>query len=153
MIQWYPVIDTKYIVLIDIPWCNENEKVSRHVLNKLNAFTKEKYDFKIVWKINKFRQLVPLKKKNPYPSCKIFEGVCSCKENYIGETKRNVMTRWNDHENQIKDSELAKHLFQYHVFHWNILMSALISICRKKPRTILIKRNTQPYMNKKIKKR
>ena len=65
---------------------------------------------------NKFRQLVPLKKKNPYPSCKIFEGVCSCKENYIGETKRNVMTRWNDHENQIKDSELAKDLFQYHVF-------------------------------------
>ena len=28
-----------------------------------------------------------LKEKNPYPVCKIYEGVCSCKENYMGEIK------------------------------------------------------------------
>ena len=110
--------ESKPIVLIDIPFCNENERASKQLLKKLKVFTKEKYDFRIVWKTKKVRQLFPLKEKNPYPSCKIYEGVCSCKENYIGETKRNVITRWNEHENPNKDSEPVKHLFQHpdHVF-------------------------------------
>ena len=76
----------------------------------------------------------PLKEGNPYPSCKIYEGVCSCKENYIGETKRNVITRWNEHENPNKDSEPAKHFFQHpdHVFQWEVLMSAAMNNCKRK---------------------
>ena len=33
-----------------------------------------------------------LKSKNVYPSCKIFEGVCSCKDNFNGETECNAAT-------------------------------------------------------------
>ena len=69
--------ESKPIVLMDIPFCNENEKVSKQLLKKLKVFTKEKYDFRIVWKTKKVRQLLPLKEKNPYLSCKIYEGVCS----------------------------------------------------------------------------
>ena len=65
----------------------------------MNVFTKEKYEFRIVWKTKKVAQLFPLRKKNPYTSRKIYKGVCSCKENYIGETKGNVIIRWNEHEN------------------------------------------------------
>ena len=103
--------ESKPIVLLDIPFCNENEKVSKQLLKKLKVFIKEKYDFRIVLKTKKVRQLFASKEKNPYPSCKFYEGVCSCKKNYIGETKRNVITRWNKHENPNKDSEPAKHLF------------------------------------------
>ena len=46
-----------------------------------------------------------LKEKNPYPACKIYEGVCSCKENCMGEIKQNVITRWNEYENTNKNSE------------------------------------------------
>ena len=58
--------------------------------------------------------------------CKIYEGICSCSANYIGETKRNVETRWNEHENPNKDSEPAKHLrkFPDHKFDWKILLTA-----------------------------
>lgn len=42
-------------ILIDVPFCNENKKVSKQLLNKLTAFTKEKYDFKIFWKTKKIR--------------------------------------------------------------------------------------------------
>ena len=44
----------------------------------------------------------------------------------MGETKRNVKTRWNEHENPNKDSEPAKHLrkFPDHKFDWKILFTA-----------------------------
>ena len=79
----------------------------------------------------KERHLFSLKEKNPYPSCKIYEGVYSCKENYICETKRIVITGWNEHENQSKDSEAAKHLFRQpdHDFQWKVLMSACMYNC------------------------
>ena len=71
--------ESKLIVLIDVPFCNENEKVSKQLLKKLKAFTKEKYDFRIIWKTKEVRQPFPLIEKNPYPSRKIYEGVCSCR--------------------------------------------------------------------------
>ena len=80
-----------------------------------------------------------MKEKNSYPSCKIYDGVCSCKENYRGETKGNVITRWNEHKNPNKDSEPAKHLLQQldHVFQWNVLISAPENYRKKKPGYIL----------------
>ena len=40
--------------------------------------------------------------------------------------QRNVETRWNEHENPNKYSELAKHLrnFPDHKFNWQILLTA-----------------------------
>ena len=72
------------------------------------------------------KQLFPLKDRNPHPSCKIYEGICSCKQNYIGETKRNVEIRWQEHENMNKDSEPAKHLrdFPDHKFEWKVILNA-----------------------------
>ena len=52
-------ISSKSIVLTDIPFCNENESVTKQLLQKLKVFTKEKYDFRIVWKTKKVRQLFP----------------------------------------------------------------------------------------------
>ena len=72
--------ESKPIVLIDVTFCNKNEKVSKQLLKKLNVFTKEKCDFRIVWKTKKVKQLFPLKEKNPYLLYKIYEGVCSCKD-------------------------------------------------------------------------
>ena len=75
-----------------------------------------------------------MKEENQYASRKIYEALCSRKENYIGETKRNVITRWNKYEDQNQDSEPAKHLLQHpdHVFHRKVLTSAPINTCKRK---------------------
>ena len=52
-------IESKSIVLIDISFCNENERITKQLLKKLKVFTKEKFDFRIVWKTKKVRQLFP----------------------------------------------------------------------------------------------
>ena len=52
----------------------------------------------------------PLKDKNMYHSCKIYLGDCICKDDYIGVTERNVVTRLREHNNPTHDSEPANHL-------------------------------------------
>ena len=47
---------------------------------------------------------------------------------YIGETNRNVKTRWDEHEDVRKNSEPAKHLLNdtngNHSFQWRIICNA-----------------------------
>ena len=45
--------------------------------------------------------------KGIYPACKIYRGLCSCKESYIGESKCNIITRWGDRNNPTDDCESA----------------------------------------------
>ena len=55
--------------------------------------------------------------------CKIYYGICECREDYIGEAKRKTITRWSEHDNATKDSEPARHLNEHinHVITWKIL--------------------------------
>ena len=55
--------------------------------------------------------------------CKIYQGVCNeCGVSYIGETKRNVEVRWEEHEDPKGKSEPASHLQQNptHSFSWSV---------------------------------
>ena len=110
----------------EIPYCEENEKLSKHFLTKFNRFTENCYTLSIFWKTRKVKTLFTLKDKNPHPSCKIYEGSCDCGENYIGETNRNVEVRWAEHQNPKHNSEPAKHLKRNpnHTFDWKILCRA-----------------------------
>ena len=101
-----------------------NENTVKRFLDKLQSFVHHKFDIAVKWFTKKIRSLFRLKDKKS--ACKIYEGICSCSANYIGETKRNVETRWNKHENLNKDAEPAKHLrkFPYHKFYWKTLLKA-----------------------------
>ena len=113
-------------VLVEIPFCDSNEHLVKRFLEKVKDFTGNKVDFGIKWLTKKVKHLFHVKDRNPHQACKIYEGICTCKENYIGETKRNVETRWKEHQNINKDSEPAKHLREYptHSFEWKIILNA-----------------------------
>ena len=55
--------------------------------------------------------------------------MCTCKENYIAETKQNVEVRWEEHSDMSKISEPSGHLKgnPTHVFTWKVLMTAPIN--------------------------
>ena len=85
------------VILIVIPYCEKNETSSRRFLKKFHELTNDLHEIKIKWITEKMRNLFCLKSNSLHPACIIYEGVCSCKENYIGETKRNVEIRWEEH--------------------------------------------------------
>ena len=109
--------EPKKFILVEIPYCISNENTVKRVLGKLQSFVHHKFDNAVKWSIKKIRSLFRLRVKNPHPACKIYGGICSCSANYIGETKRNVETRWNEHENPNKDSEPAKHLRKFPILN------------------------------------
>ena len=116
----------KPLVLAEIPYCPRNETISKRFIKKFHEFTNNSYKIRIKQITKKVKQLFKLKGKNPHPSCGIYEGVSVCEQTYIGETRRNVELRWEEHENTSKDSKLAKHLKENlsHKFSWKILFAA-----------------------------
>ena len=118
--------EQKPFILIEIPFCERNENKSKDFIRKFHEFTDSKFKISIKWITKKVKSFFPLKDKNMYPSCKVYQGVCTCTENYIGETERNTVTRWREHNNPTHDSEPAKHLRNNlsHSFNWLIIASA-----------------------------
>ena len=116
----------KPTIMMEIPFCQENEKTLKRFLTRFHQFTKNTYKINVKWITKKMKTLFTLKDRNPYPSCQIYQGTCTCGESYIGETIRNVKTRWEEHENIKKDSEPAKHLKTNprHYFDWKTLLPA-----------------------------
>ena len=90
-------------------------------------FTDGNFDIRIVWLTRKVKTLFHIKDKCQHLSCKIYQGICSCGETYVGETVRNVEVRWNEHNNpNNKKSNASKHLKSNieHVFTWAVISNA-----------------------------
>ena len=118
--------ENKPLLLVELPFCFQNEKASKQFVKKLNWFTNGHYEIKIIWVTRKLKTLFQLKDKNPYPSCVIYRGDCVCGESYVGETVRNAESRWKKHNDTKKESEPAKHLRDNpsHSFTWKLICTA-----------------------------
>ena len=118
--------ESKPLILVEMPYCEENENASKHFIKKFQAFTNQRYRIAIKWITRKVKSLFKVKSKNPHPSCVIYRGKCSCREEYIRETERNVEKRCSQHNNSTEKTEPARHLSNNigHLFAWEIPMPA-----------------------------
>ena len=132
------LFDERRDFYVKIPFCPSNEETSKGFLRKLDEYTCYKYKFKINWNTRNIRSLFPLKDRVEHISCAIYEGICSCGNNYIGETNRNVEVRWKEHNtpstNHNQNSEPSKHLEKHpaHQFLWQDITSASRNHSRRK---------------------
>ena len=100
----------KYFILLNLPFCQNNEIKSKHFLKKFHHFTKNNFDIAISWERRKIQILFHWKNEKLYPACKVCYGVSKRGEDYIDKTKRNTITSWSEHDNATKDCEPARHL-------------------------------------------
>ena len=72
------------------------------------------------------KTLFKLKHEYLHPACKIYHGVYSCGKTYVGETVRNVDSRWNKHNMQSEKLNPSKHLNSNitHHFSWSVICNA-----------------------------
>ena len=80
----------KQVILTEVPYCEKNETSSKLFLKKFHELANDLFEIKVKMVREKMRNLFRLQSKNPHPAGAIYDGVCTCKKNYIGETKRNV---------------------------------------------------------------
>ena len=125
--EW--LFDDRVEFYVRIPFCPKNEEISRTFLKKLTDYTNNKYIFKIIWNTRNIRSLFPLKDRVQHVSCVIYEGKCTCNEEYIGETVRITDIRWKEHTSPSPTSTLtdpAKHVMENptHQFTWKVITRA-----------------------------
>ena len=89
-------------------------------------YTNGKVTFNIIWSTRKIKSLFEIKDNVKYFSCVVYHGICSCENNYIGETIRNVVTRIDEHEQPNGKLEPSRHLKNNpgHQFNWMLLSRA-----------------------------
>ena len=122
------------------------------IIDRLNGYTHNKYSFVVIWKTRNIRTLFPLKDRVVHVSDVIYEGICSCENNYIGETDRIAGCRWNEHEDIKKNSEPAKHLKDNptHKFEWKILSKASKDKRKRRILETFFIKTMEPTLNNQI---
>ena len=65
-------------MLVEFPYCPQNELVPKRFLSKFHQFTNQKFQGTIKWITKKVKNLFSLKDKNAYPACQIYKETCVC---------------------------------------------------------------------------
>ena len=117
-------------VHVKIFFCPKNESVIR----KLESFTNHSIKISYSWLTTKIRTLFPINDKLTPSQHVIYKRECYCKSTYIGETLRNSLIKWADHESDKGSSEPAKHLIANptHKFAWSNLDRASTNARKRK---------------------
>ena len=113
-------------VLFKLRYCPSNEHDVKRLTGRIENFTGGKVMLIVLWSTRNIKSLFPLKDKVAHKSCVIYEGQCSCKLSYIGETKREGEVRWREHENPAGKTEPAKRVMgnASRKFTWKVLSAA-----------------------------
>ena len=145
------LFDERKTISINLPFSNRSEHFSKKFCDKLEVYTNGKVKFNIIWSTRKIKSLFLFKIKDnvKHLSCVVYHGICSCGNNYIGETIRNVVTRIDEHEQPNGKSEPSKHLRNNpgHQYNSMILSRALSHRLKRKILEAYFNEHLKPSLN------
>ena len=98
------LFDERKRICLQILYCKKNEKRSSKFITKLNEVTNNNYTFRVLWQPGKSGACLMLKMSD-HLSHIVYEGKCTCRSCYIGETVRNCEVRIGEHTNPLRNSE------------------------------------------------
>ena len=78
------LFDERKTIAINLPFSDKNEYFSKKFCEKLEFYTNGKVKFNIFWATRKIKSLFKIKDNLKHLSCVIYQGICSCGNNYIG---------------------------------------------------------------------
>ena len=104
------LFDERKTIAINLPFSNKNEHFSKIFFEKLEFYTNGKVKFNIIGSTRKIKSLFKIKDNVKNLSCVVYHGICSCGNDYIGETIKNVVTRIDEHAQPNSKSKPSKHM-------------------------------------------
>ena len=145
----------KPLITIFLPYSPENEVFAKRFLSKMNSFTDDQCAFIIIWRTKNIKSLFNLKDKVDHVSNVIYHGECSCGEEYIGETDRNVKIRWKEHTKPTHNSNPSKHLNEniMHEFKWKVIKIAPRNTIKRKILEAFFISRYKPKLNNQVEMR
>ena len=96
MMKWsyllgYLMDAQQYSCIYHTPFKMKN--TSTKCISRLNKYTNNKFNMKLIWQSRKIRSIFKLKDKVEHISDVIYKGTCNCIEKYYGVTGRIAETR------------------------------------------------------------
>ena len=85
ILEW--LFDERKLIFLLLTFPESNEMSTKSLIKKLAIFTNNKCKFSIAWNPRNIRSLFCIKGKVKHYSCVVYEGNCSCGENYVGEIR------------------------------------------------------------------
>ena len=121
----------------------------KRIICKLEEYTYHKIKFRSSWKTKKLQSLFSLKDTVVHKANVIYKGTSTCKEFYIGETKRNSEVRWNEHCSLKKSSEVRDLLLVNpdHNITWQIIAKGPAQTFKRKTLEAFYIRKLKPTLN------
>ena len=95
-------IDERKTVVINLPFSSKNEHFPERSCKNLKL--------NIIWATKKINPLFKTKDNVKYLSCVINQGICSCRNSYVGETMKPPAARIDEHEQVIKLSSYLSNI-------------------------------------------
>ena len=146
--------EEKTFVPIRIPFCEKNEKLAKHFIEKLKAFTGNQFRFSIIWQSKKIKTLFKVKDPVIHKANLIYRGTSNINPEitYIGETKQIAEKRWQQHEDPSHDSAPSKHLTNNteDKFTWEILSGSSSNWFKRRIHEALFIRKHNPVLNRQV---
>ena len=136
-----------------LPYLGEiSYEVRREMQRLVHRYAIMPFQFRFINETNKLKKSFTYKDKQNHlrRSSVVYKLICTCGSNYIGQTRRNFITRFNEHKFDQR-SDVCKHLLAHPTHRFNFKQPEILGsiFCQKELHLLesLLMQQYQPDLN------